>query len=130
MLAHIGLVLVLDHLLLTRKKIDPDLLYVHLHQANSVSLEGFLRLARLPDQGRFTKFLDEFISSRYLFSYKKIENITYSLNRICMRLWKDPLAAAQLDLLTLKLEEFKEQLENKFLIVFDEIEEELNKNKY
>lgn len=129
-LAHIGLELVLDHLLLTRNHVDTDRLYVQLDAADSDSLEGFLRLAGLPDQQRFAKFLSEFISSRYLFSYEKMENITYSLNRICMRLWKNPFTAAQLDTITLKLEEFKTQLESHYMTIFNTIGEELDKNNY
>jgi len=126
-LAHIGLELILDHLLLTQNVVDTDNFYRQLQSAHSDSLNGFLRLARLPDQHLFNKFLDDFISSRYLFSYEKIENITYSLNRICMRLWADPFTEAQLEILTLKLEEFKEQLKHNFLVIFDEVGAELNK---
>jgi hypothetical protein len=46
-----------------------------------------------------------------------------------MRLWKDPFQKAQLDILTFKLGEFKQQLENNFLMIFDEVGKELNKNK-
>lgn len=129
-LAHIGLELVLDHLLLTRNHVDTDHFYTQLNAADTDSLEGFLRLAGLPSQQRFAKFLNEFICSRYLFSYEKMENITYSLNRICMRLWKDPFTTAQLDIITLKLEEFKKQLEDHYMTIFQTIEEELNKNNY
>jgi acyl carrier protein phosphodiesterase len=126
-LAHIGLELILDHLLLTQNIVDTDNFYRQLRAAHSEPLNGFLRLARLPDKHRFNKFMDDFISSRYLFSYDKIGNITYSLNRICMRLWSSPFTEAQLDILTLKLEEFKHQLENNFLAIFEEVGNELNK---
>lgn len=129
-LAHIGLELVLDHLLLTRNHVDTAHFYTQLNTADTDSLKGFLRLAGLADQQRFAKFLSEFISSRYLFSYEKMENITYSLNRICMRLWKDPFTNVQLDIITLKLEEFKKQLEGHYMTIFHTIEEELGKNNY
>lgn len=129
-LAHIGLELILDHLLLTRNIVNADLFYRQLENASTIHLEGFLRLALLPDQVRFATFLSGFITNRYVFSYEKIENITYALNRICMRLWDAPFTEAQLAILTLQLEEFKEQLKNQFLPVFDEIEAELAKNKY
>lgn len=128
-LAHIGLELVLDHLLLTKSVIDTAKFYAQLEGANTASLAGFLRLAGLPDQTRFNKFMDGFISSRYLFSYEKMENITYALNRICMRLWKDPFTEEQLTLLTIKLEEFKQLLENDFLIIFDELNQKINLKK-
>ncbi|MBB6497898.1 hypothetical protein [Pedobacter cryoconitis] len=126
-LAHIGLELILDHLLLTQDFVDTSQFYRQLSAAHTQSLAGFLKFAGLPDQGRFDHFLDKFISSEYLFSYEKIEHITYALNRICMRLWLNPFTEAQLQLLTLKLEEFKEQLNQQgFLKIFDQIELELD----
>lgn len=125
-LAHIGLELILDHLLLTQKKVDTALFYQQLAGAHTESLTGFLKYAGLTDQPRFAHFLDNFISNEYLFSYEKIENITYALNRICMRLWLNPFAEKQLEILTLKLEEFKQQLNKQgFLTIFDQIEQEL-----
>jgi len=129
-LAHIGLELMLDHLLLTRNIVNTDRFYAQLSAANGPQLAGFLKYAGMPDQARFDRFLQEFISSRYLFSYDKIENITYSLNRICMRLWPDPFTQEQLIILSSKLEEFKEQLKDQFLPVFEHIETELFNSKH
>jgi acyl carrier protein phosphodiesterase len=126
-LAHIGLELVLDQLLLTHNMVDADYFYTQLLESRSPELTGFLRLAGLPDQQKFDKFLDEFVSSRYLFSYADTENITYSLNRICMRLWPDPFEKEQLDILNLQLEHFRQQLENNFLSIFAGVGRELNK---
>lgn len=125
-LAHIGLELVLDHLLLTKTLIHTDRFYQQLQGANTESLTGFLRLAGLPDQARFQKFIDGFISSRYLFSYEKMENLTYALNRICMRLWNNPFTDEQLNLLTTGLEKFKVLLEKDFLTIFEELDQQLN----
>lgn len=126
-LAHIGLELVLDHLLITQNHVNTDRFYEQLAAANTGELEGFLRLAGLRDQQRFAKFLADFISSRYLFSYENMEHITYALNRICMRLWKNPLTEEQTALLTLKLEEFKTLLEKDFFTIFEQIDNTLNK---
>ncbi|WP_158795217.1 hypothetical protein [Pedobacter sp. L105] len=129
-LAHIALELVLDHLLLTQDEVNADHFYHQLGQANSPSLSGFLRLAKLPDQPRFDLFLGSFISSRYVFSYEKMENITYSLNRICMRLWSEPFTESQKELLNEQLEQFKKQLQHNYLHIFDQINRELNKNNF
>ena len=126
-LAHIGLELMLDHLLLSHNLVDVDHLYRQLQVAHSKPLNGFLTLAALPDEQRFKRFLDDFISSRYLFRYDNIESITYSLNRICMRLWPDPFNEEQLAIMSKKLVAYKQQLEDKFLSIFDEIQNELNK---
>ena len=126
-LAHIGLELILDHLLLTQNQVKTERFYEQLTTANTDHLAGFLRLAGLRDQPKFDKFLDGYISSRYLFSYEKMENITYALNRICMRLWKNPFTEEQQLLLTLKLEEYKKSIENNFFSIFEEIDTVLNK---
>lgn len=126
-LAHIGLELILDHLLLTQNHLPAERFYEHLNGANTVQLAGFLRLAGLRDQPKFDKFLDGYISSRYLFSYEKMENITYALNRICMRLWKNPFTEVQQSLLTQQLETYKKLIENDFFSIFEEIDTALNK---
>jgi len=130
-LAHIGLELILDHLILTQGFVDTSQFYHQLSAAHTQSLAGFLKFAGLPDQDRFDHFLDKFISSEYLFSYEKIEHITYALNRICMRLWHNPFTEVQLQLLTLQLEEFKEQLNQQgYLKIFDQIELELDQQTF
>ena len=126
-LAHIALELLLDHLLVSQGKINIDQFYQQLQQANTPALSSFLEKAQLPDIAHFSKFLDSFISSRYLLSYQKIENITYALNRICMRLWDRPFTESQLHTLTEKLESFKEGLALNYLHIFTEIETGLNK---
>lgn len=130
-LAHIGLELVLDHLLLTHEKVDTAHFYQQIGNAHTESLTGFLKYAGLSDQARFDDFFSKFISSQYLFSYEKMENITYALNRICMRLWHNPFTPEQLHILTLKLEEFKQQLHKQdYLSIFNQIEEELSKQSF
>jgi hypothetical protein len=130
-LAHIGLELILDHLLLTQQKVDAAHFYHQLAGAHTESLTGFLKYAGLPDQERFNNFLGKFISSEYLFSYEKIEHITYALNRICMRLWHNPFTDEQLNILTQKLGEFKQQLDKQnYLSIFNQIEEELSQQSF
>jgi hypothetical protein len=122
-LAHIGLELMLDHLLLHSGMINIETFYQQLHQANNNSLSDFLAKADIPDQHIFDTFLDDFLQSRYLFSYQKLHNISYALNRICMRVWNNPFTDAQLDLLTHKLDEYCPELESRFMTIFEELEE-------
>jgi hypothetical protein len=122
-LAHIGLELMLDHLLLHSGLINIEIFYQQLHQANNDSLRDFLFNADIPDQHIFDTFLDDFLQSRYLFSYQKLHNISYALNRICMRVWNNPFTDAQLDLLTHKLDEYCPELESRFMTIFNELEE-------
>jgi len=126
-LAHIALELLLDHLLVSQGKINIQNFYAQLHQANTPALGLFLEKAKLPDMQLFSKFLNNFISSRYLLSYQKTENITYALNRICMRLWENPFNDHQLTILTKQLEFFKHTIASSYLDIFTEIEIGLNK---
>ena len=121
-LAHIGLELILDHLLTIHGLVDINRFYEQLQRANSESLHSFLTKAGILDLDHFLHFLNNFISSKYLLSYQKIENITYALNRICMRLWNDPFTDAQLQQLTTGLISYKATIEKDYLDIFKEIE--------
>ena len=125
-LAHIGLELILDHLLSITTLVNIDTFYQQLTTANTTELDSFLTIAGIPDLGRFKHFLSEFIKSRYLLSYQKPENITYALNRICMRLWANPLTDIQLQELTIAINSFKEQLADTYLNIFTNMEAELS----
>jgi len=124
-LAHIGLELVLDHLLTVHGLVNINQFYEQLHQANSSALQSFLNKAGIADLDLFLQFLNSFISSKYLLSYQKIENITYALNRICMRLWNDPFTDAQLQQLTTGLITYKATIEKDYLDIFREIQSSL-----
>jgi acyl carrier protein phosphodiesterase len=125
-LAHIGLELVLDHLLTIHGTVNINTFYEQLGQANKDALDSFLKKSGVPDTTVFFKFLNSFISSRYLFSYQKIENISYALNRICMRLWDSPFTEPQLALLTDKLSVFKTSIEDDYMSIFSDVEQHLN----
>nr|WP_068890722.1 hypothetical protein [Pedobacter panaciterrae] len=129
-LAHIGLELLLDHLLTIHGTVNISNFYEQLSQANREALESFLMKSGIADTSVFFKFLDSFISSRYLFSYQKIENISYALNRICMRLWDTPFTEPQLTLLTEKLTVFKASIENDYMSVFRDIELHLSSGNH
>jgi len=124
-LAHIGLELVLDHLLATEGLVNINTFYDQLSRANKTALKDFLHTSSLDDTDVFFSFLNSFISSRYLFSYQKIENIAYALNRICMRLWNNPFTDEQLHQLTGQVDEFKNYIKNDYLSIFNDIEDRL-----
>jgi acyl carrier protein phosphodiesterase len=121
-LAHIALELVLDHLLVAAGKINVNTYYAHLSKSNTSELASFLLLAGIEDIQLFSRFLNSYITSRYLLSYQKAENITYALNRICMRLWLEPFTDAQLLLLTEGIAEYIKSIDQDFLQIFDEME--------
>lgn len=121
-LAHIGLELILDHLLTIQGTVNINTFYEQMTKADQIALDHFLQNCEVSDTSVFFKFLNNFISSRYLFSYQKMENISYALNRICMRLWDNPFTEAQLTLLTDKLDIFKTTIEPDFMDIFHSIE--------
>lgn len=128
-LAHIGLELVLDHLLISQGQVNISAFYNKLSSANKEALKRFLHTSSIKDSTVFFEFLTNFISSRYLFSYQKMENIAYALNRICMRLWDKPFTEAQLKQLTLQLEIFKKNIQNDYLSIFIDIEKNLSNSR-
>ncbi|MGN7986752.1 ACP phosphodiesterase [Pedobacter sp. 22226] len=125
-LAHIGLELLLDHLLVKRNLIQVNHFYDKLGDVNKDSLSDFLEHCKLKEPKVFFNFLEKFISSKYLLSYQKLENISYALNRICMRLWPETLNEIQLQQLTFELGIFKEVLQKDFMDIFKEIEGKIN----
>lgn len=126
-LSHIGVELVLDHLLVTNGKINIYNLYDHLDAVNDNELNTFLNKCGYEDTSHFFKFLNNFKSSRYLHSYQKLESISYALQRICMRLWNNPFNEETSALLTEQLAIYKLILEKDYFDIFKEIETKLNK---
>ena len=124
-LAHIGLELLLDHLLIEHNLVQVDHFYDKLIAVKKDSLSDFLAHCKLRNPDVFFKFLEQFISSKYLLSYQKLENISYALNRICMRLWPETLDEKQINQLTFQLAFFKKNLEKDFINIFDTIESKL-----
>lgn len=124
-LAHIGLELLLDHLLVEQNLIQVNHFYDKLEKVKRESLSDFLEHGKLKNQEIFFNFLTKFINSKYLLSYQKLENISYALNRICMRVWPETLSERQLNLLTLELGVFKAVLQKDFMEIFKEIERKL-----
>lgn len=125
-LAHIGVELLLDHLLVINRKIDINSFYSHLNNVDDAKLSTFLTKCGATETDHFFKFFNGFKSSRYLLSYQKIENISYALQRICMRLWAHPFDEKTVLLLTEKLVLYKEELEKDYLRIFVEIESVLS----
>ncbi|WP_443944180.1 hypothetical protein ACJVDH_14810 [Pedobacter sp. AW1-32] len=120
-LAHIGLELLLDHLLIEHNLVQVHEFYAHLKNVDPSDLRTFLDRCGMVESQVFFNFLENFISSKYLLSYQKLENVSYALNRICMRLWPETLSELQLQKLTFQLAIFKEVLEKDFMKIFGEI---------
>lgn len=125
-LAHIGLELLLDNILIEQSLINVNNFYSQLNKVDTEQIRAFFKNCGLTETDIFFTFLNRFLSSKYLLSYQKIENITYALNRICMRIWPNPFNELQLSLLTQQLNQYKKSLENDFISIFEDIEAKLN----
>ncbi|MEJ7778835.1 MAG: hypothetical protein WKF68_04520 [Daejeonella sp.] len=121
-LAHIALELMLDSLLLTDSIIDAEDLYANLRRSDRPALTNFLQLNLMDDLPHFLKFFDKFLEISYLNSYRDTHNIMYALNRICLRVWPDPLSETQILQLSATLIGYHENLEKCYLEIFTEIE--------
>jgi acyl carrier protein phosphodiesterase len=124
-LAHIGVELVLDHLLVINGKININVFYDHLNNVKDHDLKLFLNTCGAENTDPFLKFLTSFKSSKYLLSYQKLENISYALQRICMRLWAHPFDEPTVNLLTEQLAIYKISLAKNYQDIFKEIETKL-----
>jgi hypothetical protein len=111
----------LDSTLLTENHLDAEDLYVHLRQSDRVLVQRFLEINQLDDTDHFFHFFEKFIESNYLNSYRESEKIMYALNRICMRIWKDPLNEEQMQNLSVILSEYHEVLKENYKEIYDEI---------
>jgi hypothetical protein len=121
-LAHIALEIMLDSILLTNEIIDADKLYSNLLKADQEALTRFLKLNNIVDTDHFFRYFDKFLEIKYLNDYRESHNIMYALNRICMRIWPEPLTDTQLIQLGAILLGHHQQLEVCYGEIFDEIE--------
>jgi len=120
-LSHIGVELVLDHLLVANQQINIQEFYTHLAAVDEKDLQLFLQKCGIEDSTVFFKFLNSFKSSKYLLSYQQLENISYALQRICMRVWSHPFKEETVAQLTEQLTVYKAVLAKDYLTIFDEI---------
>lgn len=125
-LAHIGVELLLDSLLITENLIDVEQLYLQLNQIDDLVLIKFLELNELNDTTGFIKYYQLFKNEKYLLAYADADKISYSLKRICMRVWDNPLTVQQENQLTSILSLYKIKLSQDFIIIFETLATSLN----
>jgi len=120
-LAHIGLELLLDSLLIAENKIDVEQLYLQLNQVDEFELISFLEIAQLKDNDTFLNFYHFFKNEKYLETYAHTDKISYALKRICMRIWETPMNHNQEIQLTQILNAYKIKLSQDFIFIFETI---------
>jgi len=121
-LAHIALEIMLDSILLTNNIVDADHLYANLRRSDRKALNNFLELNLMDDTVHFFKFFDKFLEVSYLNSYREAHHIMYALNRICMRIWPDPLTDTEVLQLSAILLRYHEELQKCYMEIFKEID--------
>jgi len=125
-LAHISLELMLDSILLTVEGINAFHFYDQLARVERDVVRHFLELNKVTDTNKFFRFFDQFLEVNYLHSYSESENLIYALNRICMRLWHDPLNDEQKFQLSEVLLDYQKNLEGCYRNIFDDLDSRLN----
>ncbi|RYU91272.1 hypothetical protein EWM62_04850 [Mucilaginibacter terrigena] len=122
-LGHIAIELILDNLLITTNEISVSDFYDHLDSCDEAVIREFLRFAGMETPDVFFKFYAEFKRSRYLNTYINIEQITYALKRICMRVWRNPFTPQQEVEMTDLLLNYRLGLIASFMSIYNEIAE-------
>ncbi|MFD0767019.1 hypothetical protein ACFQZI_19330 [Mucilaginibacter lutimaris] len=125
-LGHIAIELILDNLLITTNEISVSQFYDHLDSCEEPVIREFLLFAGMDNPDVFFRFFAEFKRSRYLNTYVNIEQITYALKRICMRVWPNPFTPQQEADMTTILLTYRLGLIPNFMSIFNEIGEKLN----
>ncbi|MCO5936348.1 hypothetical protein NAF17_12430 [Mucilaginibacter sp. RB4R14] len=125
-LGHIAIELILDNLLITTSEITVSDFYDHLDNCEDDVIRKFLVFAGMDNPDVFFKFYTEFKRSRYLNTYVNIEQITYALKRICMRVWRNPFTPQQEADMTTILLDYRLGLIDSFMSIYNEIGDKLN----
>ncbi|WP_374950204.1 hypothetical protein [Mucilaginibacter sp.] len=125
-LGHISIELILDNLLITTNKISVAGFYEHLDSCDHVVIHEFLDFAGMKNPNVFFRFYDEFKRSRYLNTYVNLNQITYALKRICMRVWQNPFTPQHEQQMTAILLNYRLGLLGNFMQIYNEIGDKLS----
>lgn len=124
-LAHIAYELILDSLLVTENQVDVPRFYRMLIRCKRSPVNVFLQQNKIRETSGFFSFLESFIASRYLESYRKPSNMVYALNRVAQRVWDAELSEEETEALTRLFAAYKTGLQRQYLDVFKEINNQL-----
>lgn len=125
-LGHIAIELILDNLLITTNKITVADFYQHMTGCDDEIIQEFLTFSGLKESTAFFRFFNGFKRDGYLHTYSETPKIAYALKRICMRVWNDPFTEEHEDAMNEVLVDYREQIYDNFMVIFDEIEGKLS----
>ncbi len=129
MIGHIGLELMLDTLLLIRKKIDGQRFYEQFEKCDLNTVVKFLSINGITDADTFRHFYERFCEVKYLLSYQSNESIVYALNRIQYRLNQQYFTENDVRQLHHHIADLMDNVELDYLTIFDEIQAHLINEK-
>jgi hypothetical protein len=124
-LAHVGYELTLDRLLIHNELIKTDHFYQELALCNPYFIQDFLTTAGIKESSGFLNFLNSFIESKYLESYRESKSIVHALDRIGRRVWTVKFNEEEVRESILIFEKLKDDLNPTFIKIFEEIEDSL-----
>lgn len=124
-LAHIGLELLLDHLILVDEKVNEKQLYAELAAVPQSHMILFLEECQYAEIQKFLNFFEQFQQHRYLGMYRNLSQVTQGLLNICRRIWKITITDELREQLTEQLAAYLKILRPVYKSVFEEIEAQL-----
>jgi hypothetical protein len=121
-LSHIGLELLLDHLLIIDRLVDVEDFYDALEKVDPAAIRRFLQLSGVDDPQFFFHYFQGFMRHRYVASYVDLDQVVYALIQICKRVWS--VDKDMLDWKAFKnvLEDYANILKPQYIKVFQEID--------
>lgn len=124
-LAHVGYELTLDSLLIQNGLVKTDDFYKEIGDCDPRVIQNFLIDAGIKNPSGFLVFLDSFIKSRYLESYREPKNIIFALDRIGRRVWSEPFNEDEIKKSILVFQDLKESMNHTYINVFKEIKKSI-----
>jgi hypothetical protein len=123
-IAHVMLELIIDGLLIKNNQVSVDDFYARLLAADKVALEKFFQLNGIKDTKKFFGFFEHFLKVQYAYDYQYNESIVFALSRIFGHFWNMDFAPYKKEL-SKTVNHFSEKLENSYLTIYNEIEQQL-----
>ncbi|WP_442794876.1 ACP phosphodiesterase [Pelobium manganitolerans] len=124
---HIGIELLLDSLLITQNKVNVNDFYRHLAKVDLDEIRRFLKLNHIHDVEKFCSYYQRFLAEKYIYTYADVNQISHAIKNICKRIWPFTLSAQQEEAITLGLQDYKKTLSESFMVIFDEIDAQINR---
>lgn len=124
-LSHIGLELLLDHLLLHNNRIHEADFYEYLAMADRDTVHRFLSLCAVKDTAFFFDYFDNFLKARYVGEYRDHRNLVTAMINICRRLWDVSPVQTKQEQMVAAIADYAAALDGHFRGIFDDIRAQL-----